>query len=99
MPSTSLIRSAHTAARGSTTSVIVAISTAIRIWVKYTRKAVSEPTCIWPRSIRRPPNQISATLDTLMVSVVSGSMSACKLPADSAVFDSAVLARANRSRS
>ena len=32
--STSVIRSAHTDARGNTTSVIVAINTAIRIWVK-----------------------------------------------------------------
>ena len=76
-----MIRSAHTDARGSTTSVMVAINTAIRIWVKYAKKAVSEPTCIWPRSMRSPPNQISATLDTLMVSVVTGSISACQLPA------------------
>ena len=31
--------------------------------------------------MRSPPNQISATLDTLMVSVVTGSISACRLPA------------------
>lgn len=96
---TSVMRSAHTDARGSTTSVIVAINTAIRIWAKYDRKALSEPTCIWPLSMRRPPNQITATLDALMVRVVTGSISACQLPAASAVLDSAVFARANLSRS
>ncbi|CFR80258.1 Uncharacterised protein [Mycobacterium tuberculosis] len=49
--------------------------------------------------MRSPPNQISATLDALMVSVVTGSISACQLPALSAAFDSAVLACANLSRS
>lgn len=34
-----------------------------------------------------------------MVSVVTGSISACQLPAVNAVFDSAALARAKRSRS
>ena len=32
--STSVIRSAHTAARGNTITAIVAITTAIRIWAK-----------------------------------------------------------------
>ena len=79
--STSVIRSAHTEARGNTIRVIVAINTAIRICVKYARNAISEPTCIWPLSMRKPPNQISATLEQLMVRVVTGSISACQLPA------------------
>ena len=52
-----------------------------------------------PLSMRKPPNQITATLDTLIVRVVTGSISACQLPAASAVFDSATLAWANLSRS
>ena len=94
-----MIRSAHTEARGNATRSIVANDTAIRICMKYARKAISEPTCIWPLSTRKPPNQISATLDTLIVKVVTGSVSACQLPAASAVFDSARLAWANLSRS
>ena len=49
--------------------------------------------------MRSPPNQISATLETLIISVVTGSISACQRPAVSAVSDSAWLASANRSRS
>ena len=39
--------------------------------------------------MRRPPNQISATLEMLMVSVVTGSISACQRPAASAASDTA----------
>ena len=49
--------------------------------------------------MRMPPNQISATLEMLMVSVVTGSISACQRPAVSAVSDSAWLASAKRCRS
>ncbi|PQM48583.1 hypothetical protein C1Y40_01195 [Mycobacterium talmoniae] len=94
-----MIRSAHTEARGRMDSSMVAISTAIRICMKYDRKATSEPICIWPASMRRPPNQISATDEQLMVRVVAGNISACQLPAVSAVSDRARLAWSNRSRS
>ena len=40
---------------------------------------------MWPASIRLPPNQISATEEMLMVSVVTGSINACQRPAASAV--------------
>ncbi len=49
--------------------------------------------------MRWPPNQISATLDTLITSVVTGSISACHRPASSAVPDSALLVSAKRLRS
>ena len=75
--------------------MMVAINTAARICMKYDRNAMSEPTCIWPASIRRPPNQMSATLETLMVSVVTGNISACQRSADSAVSEIARLASAN----
>ena len=65
--------------------------------MKYDRNAISEPTCIRPASMRRPPNQINATLEMLMVRVVTGSISACQRPAASAVSDTAWLASANRS--
>ena len=67
--------------------------------MKYDRNAISEPTCMWPASMRWPPNQINATLEMLMVNVVSGSISACHRPAASAVLDTAALACAKRSRS
>lgn len=60
---------------------------------------MSEPTCIWPASMRRPPNQISATLETLITSVVTGSINACHRPASIAASASAWLASANRLRS
>ena len=60
---------------------------------------MSEPTCISPSSIRLPPNQINATLDTLMTRVVTGSINACHRPIESAVSDRAWLASAKRSRS
>ncbi len=44
--STSVMRSAHTDARGMTTRMNVAISTAIRICMKYDRNAINEPICI-----------------------------------------------------
>ncbi len=93
---TAVMRSAHTAARGSSTRITVTIRTDIRICMKYDRNAIREPTCIWPSSISIAPNQITATLDTLMINVVMGSISACQRPTASAVSDSAWLASANR---
>ena len=49
--------------------------------------------------MRSPPNQISATLEMLTVSVVTGSISACQRPAVSAASETAWLATAKRSRS
>ena len=46
-----------------------------------------------------PPNQISATLEMLITSVVTGNISACQRPAVSAVSDNAWFASANRLRS
>ena len=49
--------------------------------------------------MRSPPNQISATLETLITSVVTGSINACQRPASSAVPARSWLAAAKRLRS
>ena len=49
--------------------------------------------------MRRPPNQINATLEMLIVNVVTGSISACQRPAARAASERSWLARSKRLRS
>ena len=95
--STSAIRSAQTAARGTCMSMNVPIMIDIRICIRYCRKAVSGPTCITPLSTRMPPNQITATLATLMTSIISGNIVDIHRPARRATSVSSSLACAKRS--
>ncbi|GMA89382.1 hypothetical protein GCM10025868_46320 [Angustibacter aerolatus] len=85
VPSTSSMRSAQTAARGTITSTNVAIITDIRICSRYDRNAVSAPTCICPSAMRCPPNHSTATLDTLSTSITIGNISAVSRPTAVAV--------------
>ena len=93
------MRSAETAARGSSTAMNVAMSTAIKIWMRYVRKAVRAPTCMSPDSMRYDPNHSTATLETFSTSSTIGNIKANSRPARSAVSVSAALASAKRSTS
>ena len=90
------MRSAATTARGTTISMKVAIITATRIWMRYAKKAVSEPTCISPASTRCPPNQITATLETLRIRMTTGNIAAIQRPTNSAMPARSRLTRPNR---
>ena len=74
-------RPAHTAARGHITATNVAIITAVRIWIRYVRKAIIVPICISPAPTRAPPNHTAATLDTFSTSITLGNMNAWRRPA------------------
>ena len=95
--STSPIRSAHTAARGTRTAMKVAIITAIRICIRYWRNAVRVPICREPSCTRKLPNQITATLETFSTSITIGNISAKRRPAFSAVSVTSSLAAVKRS--
>ena len=97
MSSTSTIRSAQTAARGTIISMKVAIMTAIRICIRYCRNAVSAPIWIAPASTRCAPNQSTATLETFSTSMTIGKISASSRPVRSAVAVRSALATPKRS--
>ena len=95
--STSVIRSAHTAARGTIINTNVAIITDIRICMRYCRNAVSEPISMAPASTRCAPNQRTAMLETLKKNMMIGNISASSRPTRSAVSVSSAFARPKRS--
>ena len=74
MSSTSWIRPAETAARGTNTNMITAIRTANRICMRYWRNAVRLPIDIGPvaLSTRIAPNHMTATSDRLRIAVITG---------------------------
>ncbi|PFW99937.1 hypothetical protein CJ468_06305 [Nocardia farcinica] len=57
---------------------------------------MSEPICSSPSSIRCPPNQITATVVTLLISMTTGNISAINLPTRSEASVRSVFARPNR---
>ena len=63
------------------------------------RKAVRLPIGIEPSLTRRPPNQTTATLDRLRITIIAGSMSAKTRLTRSAVPVSCSFATAKRSAS
>ncbi len=89
------MRSAQTAARGIIIEMKVAIIIDMRICIRYMRNAVRAPTCISPPSTRAAPNQSTAMLETLRISITVGKMSAVSRPTRSDVSVSAWLASAN----
>ena len=93
---TSMIRSALTADRGMSAAIHVVIMTDMRICVRYVRNAMSAPGRMRPSLIRSEPNQTTATLEKLTISVAVGNINACRRPPRSAVSVSAVFASANR---
>ena len=70
--STSPIRPADTAARGTMTNMITAIMIANRIWVMYWMNAVRLPIGISPLSTRNAPSHRTATVDRFMISISTG---------------------------
>ncbi len=76
--STSLMRSAEAAARGSITNTAVTMNTAKRIWMAYCSDASIAPTCIAPASMRRLPNQMISTLVRFIMKNMVGMSSATR---------------------
>ena len=87
---------AQTAARGHITATNVAIITAVRIWIRYVRKAIIVPICIWPAPTRAPPNHTAATLETFNTSITLGNMKAWSRPARSELSVRSALATPKR---
>ena len=77
---TSVMRLAQMMARGSIMAMKVPIMTAARICMRYWRKAVSEPTSTSPSSTRWPPNQSTAPVATLRITVMMGNIVTNRLP-------------------
>ena len=78
--STSVMRRAQIMARGSIIAMKVPIMTAARIWSRYCRNAVSEPTLTKPSSTRWPPNHRTAPVATLRITVMSGNITTKSRP-------------------
>ena len=76
--STSLMRAADAAARGSITKTAVTMNTANRIWIAYCSDAIIAPTCIAPASMRTAPNQMISTLVTFIIRNIAGISSAIR---------------------
>src|SRR4051794_1954634 len=81
--STSWIRSADTAARGTMETTKVAITTDIKICTRYDRYATRLPTSIWPELTRLAPNHNTPTLDALMRKFTVGNIVDISRPARS----------------
>jgi hypothetical protein len=94
-----MIRSAPTAARGTMTTMNVAIITDIRICMRYCRNAVSAPISMAPLSTRCPPNHSTATLEALNISMTYGNITAISRPTRNDVSVSSVLAAPKRAAS
>ena len=75
LASTSLMRSADTAARGIMIVMKVAMSTPMRICPTYCMNANSVPISTAPASTWMPPNQITPTTVTFSTSIASGNSS------------------------
>ena len=80
-----MMRPAETEARGSIIDMKVAIITDMRIWTRYCMKAMSAPTSISPDSTRCAPNQKTATVEALKMTMTMGKASAISRPTASAV--------------
>ena len=63
----------------------VAIITDMRIWMRYAMNAVSEPICMSPSSIRSAPNQRTATVEALKITMTTGKARAMSFPTARAV--------------
>ena len=77
---TSVIRVAHTRARGSIIAMNAPIITAARICRRYCKNAVNDPTCTSPASTRWPPNQRTAAVARFRISMITGNIITNKLP-------------------
>jgi hypothetical protein len=96
--STSLIRAADAAARGSITNMAVTMNTANMICIAYCMDAIIAPTCITPASIRWLPTQMIARLVRFSITMRAGIRKAISRFSAIAVFVKSRLARSNRSR-
>ena len=74
------MRSADTAARGTMTNMIVAMSTENRIWKTYGRKAVRSPMGMEPLATCLAPNHMMATVEKFRISVTTGNIIAKSRP-------------------
>ena len=83
-------------ARGSIMSMNTPIMTAMRICIRYCMNAVSEPTSTRPWSTRWPPNQRTAAVARLRMSMMTGNIVTKTRPIFRLSFVRAVLASVKR---
>ena len=99
MRTTSSIRSAATAARGSIIDIIVSIKNDMTIIIAYVINAVIAPTCIFPPSILLAPNHTIPTVRTFIIIIIPGIINVITLFVKSIVLVRSLFASSNLSSS